>query len=380
MGRRLEPFSSAFRARRSRRDAPAGTALLVLAVAFLLWTLAGAQSVSVQLEGNAFKIAGWTPPAAPPAGGWAAIFKVYAGGASLPPMLGTYAVENGALIFRPRYPLSEGASYRAVFQAPGQRTAVERTFAIPGGNRTPLARVDRVYPSADILPSNVLRLYIYFSAAMSRGEAARRLHLLDGNGKELSALFLPGEELWDPAGQRLTMTFDPGRIKRGLASNEKMGPPIAEGQRYTLVVDREWPDARGVPMVEGYRRTFRGGPALRTPPDQHAWTIAAPRAATADPLVVGFGRSMSYPLLQRMLQVAGPHGAVDGAIGVDANESQWRFTPRTAWAAGAYRLVADTRLEDLAGNRIGQLFDIDVFDRVTERITADTVAVPFTIR
>ena len=30
------------------------------------------------------------------------------------------------------------------------------------------------------------------------------------------------------------MTFDPGRIKRGLTSNEKMGPPIAEGRRYTL--------------------------------------------------------------------------------------------------------------------------------------------------
>ena len=60
-------------------------------------------------------------------------------------------------------------------------------------------------------------------------------------------MFLPGEELWDPNFQRLTMTFDPGRIKRGLTSNETMGPPIAEGKRYTLVIDRDWPDARGVP-------------------------------------------------------------------------------------------------------------------------------------
>jgi hypothetical protein len=53
---------------------------------------------------------------------------------------------------------------------------------------------------------------------------------------------------------------------------------------------------------------------------------------------------------------------------------------RAAWQSGAYRLVADTGLEDLAGNRIGQLFDIDVFEHVTEHITTSTVDVPFTIR
>jgi hypothetical protein len=55
---------------------------------------------------------------------------------------------------------------------------------------------------------------------------------------------IPGEELWDPGFRRLTMTFAPGRIKRGLTSNESIGPPITEGKRYTLVVDRDWLDAR----------------------------------------------------------------------------------------------------------------------------------------
>ena len=199
-------------------------------------------------------------------------------------------------------------------------------------------------------------------------------------GKELRALFLPGEELWDPDGQRLTMTFDPGRIKRGLTSNEAMGPPVAEGQRYTLVIDRDWPDARGIPMVDGFRKAFRGGPAIRTPPDQHAWRVTAPRAGTSDALVVDFGRPMNYPLLQRMLTVTGPRGRVEGTIAVGPGESSWRLAPRAAWQPGAYRLVADTGLEDLAGNRIGQLFDIDVFEHVTEHITTSTVDVPFTIR
>jgi hypothetical protein len=348
-------------------------------IGVLVTTAAHTQSVSIQLQNNTFKITGWQPGAAP-AGGWASIFKVYAGTGDIPAMVGTYAVENGALTFRPRYPLADGVSYRATFQQPGQSRIVEHTFSTPPKNMTPVARVDRVYPSADVWPSNLLRLYVYFSSPMSRGEAARRIHVLDGDGKELDALFLPGEELWDPAVQRLTMTFDPGRIKRGLTSNEKMGPPIAAGQRYTLVVDREWPDAHGVPMADTYRRTFRGGPAVRTPPDQRTWRITPPRPGTSDPVVVDFGRSMNYPLLQRMLQVSGPRGSVDGTIGAERNESLWRFTPRAAWQAGSYRLTVDTRLEDLAGNRIGQPFDIDVFDRVTEHITTETVAVPFTIR
>jgi hypothetical protein len=214
---------------------------------------------------------------------------------------------------------------------------------------------------------------------MSRGELPRRVHLLDKDGRELTAEFLPGEELWDPNGERLTLTFDPGRIKRGLTSNQNMGPPITEGQRYTLVVDREWPDAQGAPLVEAYRKVFRGGPAVRVPPDPKQWKVTSPRAGTSEPLMVDFDRPMNYPLLLRMLQVASSRGRLDGTMAVDRQESQWRFTPKTAWTAGAHRLIVDTGLEDLAGNKIGQPFDIDVFDRVTERITTATVDVPFSV-
>ena len=121
--------------------------------------------------------------------------------------------------------------------------------------------------------------------------------MLDENGKVLQgrSVFLPGEELWDPNFQRLTMTFDPGRIKRGLTSNEKIGPPIAEGKRYTLVIDRDWPDARGVPMVEGFRKSFRGGPAERNPPDPKQWRVTAPKAGTSDAAGGGFPHADELP-------------------------------------------------------------------------------------
>src|SRR5205823_706471 len=135
--------------------------------------------------------------------GWASIFAVYAGARDVPPMTGTYSVESGgALVFHPRYPIAQGVRYRAIFQPPDATAAVERTFDGPRFDKTPLAHVERVYPSGDVLPSNLLRLYIYFSAPMSRGQAAQHIRVLDENGKALQGtqgVFLPGEELWDPS-------------------------------------------------------------------------------------------------------------------------------------------------------------------------------------
>ena len=341
--------------------------------------LLSAATIDVRLENGAFRVNGWFAPAAPPAKGWSSVFAIYAGEGDVPPLLGSYAVESGSLVFHPRFPLEPGVRYRAVFRAPGG-APLERIFHGPAKDTTRSTRVDRVYPSGGLVPGNLLRLYVYFSAPMTQGEAGRRMHLLDEQGKELPEVFLPGEELWDPRFQRLTMTFDPGRIKRGLTSNTSMGPPLVEGRRYTLVIDRDWPDARDVPMVEAFRKSFRAGPAQRTPPDPAQWRLASPRAGTVAPLAVDFPQPMNYVLLERMLQVSDGRGAVNGTATVERAETRWLFTPREAWKPGDYCLVIDTAIEDLAGNSIGRPFDIDVFERVTEHITGSTVTLPFAVR
>jgi hypothetical protein len=353
-----------------------------LAVIFLVVMTAAGQAVSIQFENGVFRVNGWKAPAGAPAAGWASIFSVYAAAGDVPPLLGTYTVEQGTLIFRPNFPIAPGVRYRAVFRAPGA-SPVEKAFDGPPKETTPLARVVQIYPSGNILPSNELRLYIYFSAPMSRGVAAQYMHVLDEKGKVLQgaeSVFLRSQELWDPAFQRLTMTFDPGRIKRGLTSNQNIGPPILEGKQYTLVIDREWPDARAVPMVEGFRKSFRGGPAQRTPPDPKQWRLTTPKAGTSDAVAVSFPTPMNYPLLQRMLQVSGPQGQVAGSVVIGREESEWRFTPREAWKSGDYKLVVNTGIEDLAGNHVGQAFDIDMFERVTEQITSETISLPIRIR
>ena len=133
-------------------------------------------------------------------------------------------------------------------------------------------------------------------------------------------------------------------------------------------------------MVEEFRKTYRGGPAQRTPPDPKQWRVTAPKSGTSTPVVVDFPTSMNYPLLQRMIQVSGPGGIVAGSIDVQRQETQWKFTPKTAWKAGQYKLIVETGLEDLAGNHIGQPFDVDTFEKVSEKITTSTVSVPFAIQ
>jgi hypothetical protein len=353
--------------------------LIAVAACLFIGMTARAQRVSIQLSGDTFTVVAWKAPPEAPAKGWVSVFAVYAGPGDIPPLLGTYSVENGSLVFRPRFPFTPGMKYRALFRPPGG-APIEKTFAGPVRDTIPSTRVLHIYPSANVLPSNELRLYIYFSAPMSRGEAGQYIHMLNANGKVLRDVFLPGEELWGPDYRRLTMTFDPGRIKRGLTSNEKMGPPIEAGKRYSLVIDRHWQDARGVPLIASFRKSFRGGPAIRTPPDPKAWRINAPKAGTSEALVLDFPEPMNYPLLRSMLRVSGAHGAIPGTVTIARQETEWRLVPNEPWRAGDYQVVVDTGIEDLAGNHIGQLFDIDVFKRVTEHITTKTISLPFVIR
>ena len=352
-------------------------------VAFHLGTAAvAAEDIAIELDGSAFKVVGWKAPSAPPVGGWSSILLVYAGREEVPPLLGSYAVEGGTLVFRPAYPIAPGVQYRVEFHASGG-ASLEKIVDGPRLDTSPVAHVLRVYPTAEVLPSNQLRLYIYFSTPMSRGEAVQYVHILDESGEKLEgakAVLLPGQELWDPNYQRLTLTFDPGRIKRGLTSNQTIGPPISEGKRYTLVIDRDWPDARGVPMSESFQKAFRGGPAERTPLDPAQWRLNVPKLGTSDPLIVTFPKPMNFPLLQRMIEVSGSRRPIEGTIDIDHQETQWRFTPREAWKSGDYDLVVDARVEDLAGNHIGQPFDIDTFERVTEHISTTTISLPFAIK
>lgn len=333
------------------------------------------EAVTIRLENSVFKVLGWQQPLDPQRLG--ELFAVYvAEGSDRPPLLGSYNVEGGALIFRPRFPLQPGLRYRAVFKP----TDTVASFDIPKPE-TASTVVERVYPSAGVLPENQLKFYVHFSAPMGRGEAYRRVRLLDESGRRVELPFLELEqELWDRDGKRLTILFDPGRIKRGLVPYEEVGVPLRAGHSYTLVIDRDWRDAQGQPLREEFRKRFRVGPADRQPPDPMKWRITPPKSGASDALVLEFPEPLDHALLEHFLQVTGPNAKpVPGSISVDREETRWRFTPREPWTPGSYSILVVTTLEDLAGNRIGRPFDVDVFERVDDQAEVETVSLPFRV-
>jgi hypothetical protein len=319
---------------------------------------------------------------------WAEIFAVYVAGASReggnrPPVLGSYRIIDGGIRFEPRFPPEPGVRYRAVFRPRDARGApIEQEFLLPKPAAVP-ARVERLYPSAAQLPENLLKLYLYFSAPMRRGEAYRRVRLFAaGAGREIELPFLElDEELWDREGKRLTLLFDPGRIKRGLRPREEEGPVLEAGKRYALIVDRLWPDASGNPLSEEYRKEFAVGPPDETQPDPKQWKIQPPAAGTRNRLVVTLPEPLDYAMLQRVIDVTGANDArIDGRIAIEAEERRWTFTPERPWLPGEHRLVVEATLEDLAGNSIERPFEVDLFRSVERTSEVMKVRIPFVIQ
>ena len=328
-----------------------------------------AADVAVRREGSAFRAAGL--PLTPPEGGWPAVFRVHVGDASMPPVMGTYAVDGGDIVFNPRFAIPADVACRAI--AAGK----EFSFAAVARERRSSTRVSQVFPSAPEIPANQLKFYVEFSAPMEKGQAWERIRLLDATGKVVELAFLEIEqELWDREGKRLTLLFDPGRIKRGVLPRDQVGAALVAGQSYTLVVDREYRDAEGNPLTAEFHRAFRVRAEDREPVEPTRWSFQLPSSGTREPLRVSFGEPLDAALATRLIGVDGMTGVATLA---DA-EATLVFTPSANWEAREYKLLVDTALEDLAGNRVGRPFDVDTFNRITVRANRGVVAVPFRVR
>jgi hypothetical protein len=323
---------------------------------------------------------------------WRALLAVYVeqgAQTNQPAILGSYGFEGGKVYFEPRFPFTPGLSYRAILdptQFPGNSQAdfprIVRVFEIPRLATAPTTVVQQVYPTRARLPENQLKFYIHFSAPMSQGEAYDHIHLFDASDKEVEVPFLRlYEELWDPAGQRFTLFFDPGRIKRELVPRQELGPALVTGKTYIFVIDKNWNDAQGNPLKESFRKTFTVMDPDERQPDPRQWRIQAPSAGGTDALDVAFPEPLDHALLNRLLWVVDGQGQrIGGTIAVTDEETRWRFTPEKPWAAGPYRLMIDTALEDLAGNSVARPFEVDVFRPIQRQVLEETVEQPFEIK
>lgn len=291
---------------------------------------------------------------APKSQDWPKVFTVRVEGVEdAPPVLGDYAPEDDSVRFRPRFAFTAGLTYRARF------AEADLVFTMP--ERTPgeRPRVEAVYPSSIEVPENLLRLYVHFSHPMRAKGVPERIHLYDAGGREVPLPFVEIETgLWDAETKRLTLFFHPGRLKRGVGPNLALGPPLAAGGVYRLVVDRAMKDQRGYELEASFEREIRVGPADRTSPDPSTWKLSP---VGRSPLEVELDEPLDRALLMRLIRVTSDSGVeVPGVPSVSSNETRFSFTPKEPWSPGRYRLLVDPEIEDLAGNKPGRLFDEEV--------------------
>ena len=325
---------------------------------------------------------------------WQRLLSVYVDQGSLladvglPPIVGEYRLVSNVLRFEPQFPLQRGIKYRAVFSPnrlpgkPAPARIVTSTFQMPANPATRTTVVANIFPTSDLLPENLLKFYVHFSAPMSGGHIYEHIRLRDEAGKDVDLPFLEiDEELWNPSMTRLTLFIDPGRIKRGVQPLEEVGPALEEGKGYTLSISANWRDASDTPLKEDFHKRFRVGPTDRTPIDLSLWKIQSPKAGTRDPLAVAFSEPIDHALALRVIRVLDAASQpIDGGAALVSQERHWSFTPAQPWRRGAHYLSVQSTIEDLAGNNVGKAFEVDLFEGVQRRFTNSTVKLPFAVQ
>jgi hypothetical protein len=216
-------------------------------------------------------------------------------------------------------------------------------------------QVVSISPAARSIPANTLRLYVTFDHAARGVVSTRDLRLLDEAGRTIDGAFMDfGQDLWSPDGRRLTVLFDPGRVKRGVEGDGESAAPLQVGHSFTVT------------------------PAVRTAITPKTWRLALPKAGSREALTVTLDREMDDALLRDQLEVVDAQGrSQPGQVTASASGRVWSWRPKHGWRTGDYQLVVGSNLEDVSGNRVGEALDHEVGSPDAAR---ETVAVPFTIK
>lgn len=278
-----------------------------------------------------------------------------AGHGEQPAIAGDVIVNEKEVIFEPLIPLTRGLQYEVFFQhQPYAEVEIPRSTAHP--------ELLAIYPTQDSLPENLLKIYLVFSRPMMEGHSLQYVKLSDDKGKNLPHTFLNLQsELWNTDRTILTLWLDPGRIKRDLQPNKLLGTPLTKGRQYKLIISSEWPDEQGASLTRTYTKSFVATVRDTLSPQPADWKLTVPKKGTMQTLAVDFGEPLDYQLLQNTLRVLDSRGSqVNGFIKLADGEKKYSFIPTKPWAKGPYTLQIEARLEDLGGNNLNRLFDVDL--------------------
>jgi hypothetical protein len=178
----------------------------------------------------------------------------------------------------------------------------------------------------------------------------------------------------------LAILLDPGRLKRGVGPNRKLGPPLAAWRMYTLTVGTGMIDLFGSPLREAVYKHFLVTNVVRERIEIEQWEIVPPETNSRRPLVTMFPRPLDWALLSKTITFASALGQpIDGTIAVDQHERRWSFTPALPWGAGDYHVCVSSDLEDVCGNNLIAPFDRSLRSRCESKPELAAQSIPFHI-
>jgi hypothetical protein len=294
--------------------------------------------------------------------------------ANLTTILGDYTFDN-TIVFEPLIPFSRGSTYEIIVK---DKKVGEFSIPMPDSNDAP--QILFSYPQHDTVPENLLKIYIQFSQPMSEGQSARYIKLVKNGKDTLRDVFLDLQpELWNENRTVITLWLDPGRIKRDLQPNLRLGTPLQQKGNYQFIVSRGWKNEQGLALQKDFTWSFTAGNRDSISPDPDKWELALPNAMSKGTLTIKLGEALDHFLLVESLLIKNEAGVeLKGRFEIADRDRTCHFIPAEPWIAGNYTLLIDAKLEDLAGNNINRPFDRDI-TRTRQPLTKEWYSKKFRI-
>lgn len=282
-------------------------------------------------------------------------------GEKTPPMLGSFEDSEADIVFKPLIPFTQGLHYAIMIDS-----NVVGEISVPKPDNVEAPQLVNIYPSQDTVPENILKFYFHFSNPMKEGVATKHVFLLNGKDTIKEAFLYLQPELWNEERTTLTLWLDPGRVKRDLIPNRRLGAPMAANTKYTVLISPNWPDVYGGVIGQEMLKEFVTTTRDSLSPGPNAWTIITPKAGTKGPLNILFNESLDHELSMNTLKVFDSNdNIIAGDWQTEDEERTIVFVPMKKWSKGLYKLQIESKLEDLAGNNLSRPFDRDVKNNKT---------------
>lgn len=287
-------------------------------------------------------------------------------------LLGSISRTDKSIRFTPLLAFQENEMYTAVFE---NEIFV---FKIPlNPNHKQLQIVD-VYPRTATLPSNFLKWYVEFSKPVNATNIYNHISLINNKtGKKVDRALLPLETpLLSEDGKLLTLWIEPGRQKRDLGPNKRLGEVLQNGESYTLLISNSLKDIEGISMNADFNYSFEVIENDRESPDITKWKLELPKANTQNSLIINLNDTLDYGSLYNNVVIVDEKGKqIQGVFSISTNEERIVFTPDNNWKRTYYTIHCNKLIEDVAGNNLERLFDRDV----RKEIKTPILELPFSL-